>query len=893
MSLHALICLGFASLPTGADDYMTSVKPVLAKRCYSCHGAMQQKGHLRLDTAAAMHRGGDGGPAVDPAAPDDSLILLKVCDDDATTRMPPEGEPLTSDEISALRAWITAGATGPSDEPPQSDPRAHWAFQPIARPAIPIADKGENPIDAFLNVARGRLGVAPLEQADAPTRLRRVTLDLIGLSPTPDEVRAFMADPTPESYARAVERLLASPRFGERWGRHWMDVWRYSDWYGWVNEVRHSQPHIWRWRDWIVESLNADKGYDRMILEMLAGDELAPEDPDTLRATGYLVRSWFKFNRHIWLQDTVDHTAKAFLGLTMACARCHDHKYDPIAQSDYYRMRAFFEPHEIRTDAVGNGAEPTELGLVRVYDAHMEVPTFLFKRGDEMQPQSDRPLPPGLPEFLGQTEQISSIELPANSYYTPLRTEVRERERASAAATLQSAEKELNTAVKAISSKPPGDDAERLGSLRLIAAQKALIAAQTRQDFLEARIRADDVKFAKPPDSKRAEIEARIAYRLQLLAEYRSADASLAKATHALAETVFAARSGTPSDKVARQLETDRKALENAQSKQISALAAASSTKSANDYAPIAPVYPGSSTGRRTALAHWIASGKNPLTARVAVNHIWMRHFGEPLVSPVFDFGVHGNPPTHPELLDWLASELIESGWSLKHIHRLIVTSEAYQSASAWTADQPQVRLDPGNLTLWRMNSRRLEAEAVRDDVLWVSGMLDEAMGGVELDHDTALSTRRRSIYYRHAPEKQAEFLRLFDAANMEACYRRDVSIVPQQALALANSTLSLHAARTLAARLSELVGDAPTANDAFVEQAFLHVLSRPVRPEERAACLAFLQTQETRLADTSGWSTFAEGPESATPPSALPPRRARENLVHVLFNHNDFVTIR
>ena len=306
---------------------------------------MHQKAGLRLDTAHRLQSGGESGQALVPGHSDESLVIDAITGSEGW-RMPPEGEPLSESEIAKFRAWIDQGAEAPPERA-LPDPREHWAYRPPVRPSVPQTKDSawvRNPIDAFLAVeheARGlRAQSAPLRRNLASPRL-----------PRPDRPASHARggarvrdDPSPDAYERVVDRLLASPQYGERWGRHWMDVWRYSDWDGYGAEVRDSQPHIWRWRDWIVESLNNDKGYDQMVVEMLAADELAPDDPEALRATGYLVRNWYKFNRNIWLENTVEHTAKAFLGLTLDCAKCHDHKYDPIAQEDYYRFRAFFEP---------------------------------------------------------------------------------------------------------------------------------------------------------------------------------------------------------------------------------------------------------------------------------------------------------------------------------------------------------------------------------------------------------------------------------------------------------------------------------------------------------------------------------------------------------------------
>ncbi len=298
--------------------------------------------------------------------------------------MPPasEGEGLSGKEIALLRDWIDQGAAGPADEKPEPDPKDHWAFRAPVRPELPRLGgdaRPRNPIDAFLAAARRNAGLTPQPPADRPTLLRRVYLDLVGLPPSREQLQAFLADTAPDAYERVVDRLLASPQYGERWGRHWMDIWRYSDWWGLGDEVRNSQKHIWHWRDWIVESLNADKGYDQMLREMLAADELYPDDLDRLRATGFLARHYFKFNRNTWLDETVEHTSKAFLGLTMNCAKCHDHKYDPIAQADYYRFRAFFEPYQVRTDEVPGEADPEKDGIPRAFDCNLDAPTYLLR----------------------------------------------------------------------------------------------------------------------------------------------------------------------------------------------------------------------------------------------------------------------------------------------------------------------------------------------------------------------------------------------------------------------------------------------------------------------------------------------------------------------------------
>lgn len=900
-----------AALPPGAEapvDYVREVKPILTKRCLACHGALKQKARLRLDTAASIRKGGDSGPAIEPGMASESLLIDKVCAAEGE-RMPPEGEPLSADEVSRLRAWIDQGASAPADEKPQSDPRKHWAFLPPERPALPRVKNeawNRNPIDAFLAAEHETRGLTPRPAAEPVELLRRVSLDLTGLAPTPQDMREFLNDPSSDAYEKAVERLLSSPRYGERWGRHWMDVWRYSDWAGFGAEVRESQPHIWRWRDWIIESLNSDKGYDRMVAEMLAGDEIAPNDPSTLRATGYLVRNWYKFNRNSWLQNTVDHTAKAFLGVTLNCARCHDHKYDPIAQTDYYKFRAFFEPHDIRTDRVPGQPDVTKDGIPRVYDANVQAPTYLFARGDEKDPDKEHPLAPALPGLFGQDVSVASITLPPQAYDLALRPYVQAETLAAAEASVVAGEKGLEGARKALDAArakavtaaiTPDAGASAQATAAVVKAEsdasigeKTLVSAWAERESVRARIAAEVARHTDPPDSKSADVLAMIASRAERQAAARKAEEAVVRAERALAD----AQGLKPDDPKTKEAIATATTKKTEASKGLeTALAAAG--KLSTKFTSIAPVYPSASSGRRLALARWITDRKNPLAARVAVNHVWMRHFGKPIVPTVFDFGLNGRPPTHPALLDWLAIQFMESGWSLKSLHRLIVTSNAYRMQSSGVPNDPNAAIDAENAYLWRMNPRRMEAEIVRDNVLSVAGSLDTTMGGPEIDQNLGLTTNRRSVYYRHAPEKMMTFLKLFDAANMNACYRRDESVVPQQALALANSPLALAQSRVLARKLTQEVGSetSPATNTAFVTTAFAQILARPATDEERIACEEYLVNQAKRLADASKLTLFSEGPASSVAPATNPDQRAREDLVHVLINHNDFLTIR
>jgi hypothetical protein len=881
-------------------DYLTQIKPILSARCYSCHSALRQQSGLRVDTAAMLLQGGDSGAAAEPGNSGHSLLIQRVTDE-PDNRMPPEGEGEALDraQIVLIKQWIDQGALAPP-EPTPPDPRDHWAYQPPARPTVPIAKNPAwvvNPVDAFIAAEHDARSVAHQPIADRATLLRRVYFDLVGLPPTSDELASYLADESPNAYEQVVARLLASPQYGERWARHWMDVWRYSDWAGYREEIRDSARHIWRLRDWIIESLNADKGYDRMAVEMLAADELAPTDPSTLRATGFLARNWHKFNRNTWLDATVEHTAKAFLGVTMNCCRCHDHKYDPISQQEYYRFRAIFEPHEVRTDRVPGQPDILLDGLARVCDARPDAPTYLFERGNEKRPDKSESLAPGVPEVLGSQLKIEPVRLPVEAYYPSLRDFVLEEDLAAAAQQAAKAEAELAKAQAAIAEAQeknegvaPAVDAAELSANRLASARAASAA-------LTARVNAEKAKHGLMPGADVAQLAA-IASKA-----HRELALCQAQEQQAAAEQDLAAAKAAlkPNDAITQgAIATAEKKVADAAVALAGAHAALAAQSS--DYPPLGEQSPKTSTGRRLAFARWLTDRKNPLAARVAVNHIWLRHFGAPLVDNIFDFGLRSPTPRNQRLLDWLAVELMDHGWQMKHIHRLLVTSSTYRMSSAsplplregpGEGSLANLGIDRDNKYLWRMNSRRMEAEAIRDALFYTAGNLDLTLGGPDIDHKAANTTPRRSIYFRHAYEKQAKFLETFDAASVNECYRRCESVVPQQALALANSDTSLNQARLLAKKLCDAATQAPQHDDAFIQLAFKQILGRDPSAAELGECRGFLASQAELLSSSDKLTFIAGGGKASVQPSPDPIQRARENLTLVLFNHNDFVTIR
>ena len=1076
-----------------ADDaafYASKIKPVLHERCYACHGALKQEGGLRLDTAVAAMLGGDSGAAIQAGEPDASELLARITSTDMSVRMPPEGEPLKPEQIAAIRQWIADGATGPADEVPEIDPREHWAFQTPIRPSVPVAanpDWNANPIDAFIAKKHELKQLTPRPLADKRVWLRRVSLDLIGLPPTLAEQDAFLADTSPDADTTVVNRLLESPHYGERWGRHWMDIWRYSDWWGLGAEVRNSQKHIWHWRDWIIESLNADKGYDQMLREMLAADELYPTDPDKLRGSGFLARQYFKFNRTSWLDETVEHTSKAMLGLTFNCCKCHDHKYDPLSQVNYYQMRAIFEPYQVRTDAIPNEVDLEKDGIPRPFDCNLEMQTFVHLRGDDRNPDKTRVIEPSIPDFLSfDTLQIQPVQLPAEAYLPGAKPFVLEyyrrqaEEKIATARTVVEAErKKLIETEAATKSSPisPSDAAQqslasdsfaepkpdqweqrdgvwahensRLKQSKVGAMRTALRLKQLPPTDFEARLKyiptggemwksvgmTFDVQdtghevlaytscysggpvaqvayktgpdYVYPPDGVQARTielnqthemilrvrgtlvnltidgEASVAYRLPIerqpgplevitfdaQAEFLSfelfdlpasvvlnpaknapntpdgvlpleqvqlgvlvAEKSLTAAERDL-ESVIARGSAdqahvrppvepltlsdlTKAAALAERHAATAKADEEASRAALSLLQATTeqmadreaklvaaktaleaATKAietpGDTYTPLLGAlktfennletedsrrkpFPQTSTGRRSALAKWITDPRHPLPARVAVNHIWSRHMGRPLVPTVFDFGIKGTPPVNQELLDWLAVELVESGWSMKHIHRLIVTSRAYRmSSSNLGASEANLNSDPENKFHWRANPIRMEAQTVRDSLLHLAGELDLQMGGPSIPVSDEAS-RRRSLYFVHSHNEHQKFLSMFDDASVLDCYRRTESIVPQQALALENSSLTNEIAEKIAARIQTAHPDLSESD--WIREAFHTILSCEPTAEEVSISVAAL-SQLTQL------GTAASHPN----PTSL----ARSQFLQALLNHNDFVTVR
>jgi hypothetical protein len=884
-----------------AGVYTSHIQPLLKTRCYSCHGALKQEAGLRLDTVAAMLVGGDSGAAIVKSEPDASLLLERVADPEPASRMPPEheGEPLDDKQLARIREWIASGAAAPPNEQPEADPRKHWAFQPLVRPTVPTVQRADwvaNPIDAFIAKRHEELGLTPQPPATMLEQLRRLSMDLTGLPPSLEDVMSLQQHAQPDWYERQVSDYLKSTAHAERWARHWMDIWRYSDWWGLNDQLRNSQKHIWHWRDWIIESLDRDLPYDEIIRRMLAADEIHPGDIDQLRATGFLARNYFIFNRHPWMDETVEHVSKAFLGLTTNCAKCHDHKYDPISQVDYYRLRAFFEPYHVRLDMLPGETDLNRNGLPRVFDGQPHEPTYLLIRGQENQPDRSRPLSPGVPDILNfATIKPEPIALPMESWQPERRAWVAENHRRDAEALVKQAEEKLAAVREKLWDAPMSLTAGELHEVdhNVLIAELTLAIAESKQQSLEQRIAAMHAQWARQ-DSREGTHPTALAAQEKKAAQAaarseREVALAQARLEQAAADWALSRAANDKREAAEKRLTQANDALRKAQqqleeaSDRFTPLSGArwSATRfqhSGRDD-PAIP-FPAQSTGRRTALANWITDARNPLTARVAVNHIWTRHFGRPLVDPVFDFGRNGSLPTHPELLDWLAVEFIESGWSMKHIHKLIVQSSTYRLSSTSENAENNLARDPENVHYWRWQSNRLESQAIRDTLLALSGTLDGTQGGPPVPPEAQADSTRRSVYFFHSNNDRNHFLTMFDEALVKECYRREQSIVPQQALAMTNSSLVLASAERIARRLSEALGGTQdaTEHDPFVSLAFAMVLGKaPDATEMKVVRQAMQAWQALPEADRSGSATAF----------------ARTQLIWVLLNHNDFVTLR
>jgi len=875
-------------------DFVRDVRPIFEAHCYDCHSGETRKSGLRLDVKSAAMKGGDHhGPDILPGKAMESPLIHFVTTDNVDEIMPPEGGPLSGEEIEILTRWIAEGAVWPEgvDAVRLDDPEDHWSFKPVKFSAKRFPSSGGeiNPIDRFIDAKLAEHGLRRSVPADPVTWLRRVTFDLIGLPPTPEEVSDFRKQGDREA---VVDRLLSSPRYGERWGQHWLDVVRYADTHGF--EVNTERPNAWPYRDYVIQAFNADTPYDQFIREQIAGDAFGKD-----AATGFLVTASVllpgqigkdepskRLARQDSLDEIVTNIGQTFLGLSIGCARCHDHKFDPITAKDYYAMQAFvagveYADRDLRTaEADAARAEATRL-TIRQEEIDRALASFVprAKSGVERaminaRENADRFAPSKARRLRFTIEATTNLEpcldeleiFNTGGVNVALETAGAKRQASGSIGVAERHElRFLNDGRYGNSRSWMGNEIgkgwveiefpkeeviervvwgrdregklkDRLATVYRIeisdgSGQWTLVAdSGDRKKFDPAGDKAAE-KFSRngltPAEAKRAE---------PLLREKAANEAKIKAANHV--QKVFAGKFREP-DKILL--------LHRGDPEQPGDLVVPAVLRFLGDLA--LPVET-SEQERRLALADWIADPENPLTARVMVNRIWQGHFGRGLVPTPSDFGNNGMPPSHPELLDWLAGEFVRSGWSVKQLHRLIVISETYRQGSRFRASDGAAdpwEKDADNQFLWRFPTRRLEAETIRDSILAVSGRLDLKMFGVGynlFDQRGGLSGfnpvesptgegLRRMIYAHKVRREPEAVFGAFDCpdAGQSSAVRRE-STTPIQALNLFNSRFTLDQADAFAARVSREAGGDPAAQ---TRRIFQLALQRDPAPDELA----------------------------------------------------------
>lgn len=768
------------------------IQPILKARCFECHGEQKQAG-LDLRQVRTMLAGGSRGPALVPGKPEKSPLLLRV---ENGTMPPGPGKRLPPSEVKLLREWVAAGAPLALPEP---DPAGHWAWTPPRRPAVPTPKARawvQTPVDAFVAARLERHGISPPPAADRRTLLRRATLDLWGIPPTPAEVEAFVQDRSPEAWARVVDRLLASPNYGVRWARHWLDVARYAESNGYERDG--AKPSAWRYRDWVAASLNRDKPFDRFLVEQLAGDELPGSGAEQQIAATFLrLGTWDDepaepmVDRYDQLDDVLGTTATAFMGVTLRCARCHDHKFEPFSQKDYYGLLAVFNPlkrpQEGRTDLDRHVGTASELSVWRDNKERIDRAVAVLDRRRE-----------AILELLwSRVIANGTVTLP-----DPVR-----------AAFQVEPERRSDEQKKLV----------RENREKLEPHLEGVTAPAEREQL--ARIAKDrsELEAARIPEPPRAYVWYE-----------EGPDAPPTRLLHRGDPT-------QPREEVSP------------------ALPAVLVRTPPEGPRPLA-----STTGRRLWLANWLASAENPLTSRVFVNRVWSWHFGEGIVATENDFGRIGQRPWDPALLDWLARWFTDQGpdggqWSVKRLHRLLMLSNTYKASAAWRPEA--AARDPLGVLPWRWRPRRLEAEAVRDSILAVTGKLNPEMGGPSVYPEIPRAVlegqsrpgdgwgksderqaSRRSLYIFSKRSLAVPELETLDAPDTtSSCEQRPVSTIAPQALTFLNGDWINGQARAFAARLRAKCGEDEASQ---IRLAFALTVCRPPGAGELAACREFLARQ-------------------------------------------------
>ncbi len=832
------------------EYYNTKIAPVLAEKCYKCHSGTEDKvkGGLTLDSKEGMLRGGDTGPAVVPGNVEKSLLIRAIAYGDEDMQMPPK-EKLPSSVVADFAVWIKMGAPVPQSDGAKTaksyknaNAANHWAFKPVTKPAVPTVNAQQwvkNEIDNFIVAKLEAKNMYPNKPADKRTLIRRATFDLTGLPPTPEEVKAFLADDSSNAYEKLIDRLLASPQYGERWGRYWLDVARYADTKGEVNGQREDfhYPYAYTYRDYVIKAFNDDKPYDQFIMEQLAADRMNLKDKTSLAALGFLtLGNRFDNQQNEIINDRIDTVTKGFQALTVACSRCHDHMFDPLPTEDYYAL------HGILASSV----EPKEKPLIAdVNEKTPEYQAYLAQRA-KLENDLQEFYRKDVGEFVGDMRKnagmyLAIIEEAKGKPQSEVGALVRKHKLNQEAARLwqnilrgrrnndpvmgpyqefaKLSDKEFATKSKEISTRIAANADKRRPINPFIANQfrgvypqsMAQVAGIYGRAFATVEARWQEVS-ARNPKAKALPDANQEAVRMAIIPGARNNEDPLDALRRALPRNLQGRETRLRS--AISQLEGSHP---GAPARAMVINDAATPRDSyvfirgeAGSRGPVVPrryleifsegKKPFTDGSGRLELAKSIASKDNPLTARVAVNRIWMHHFGDGFVLTPDDFGTQSTPPSHPELLDYLAGDFMANGWSVKALHKKIMMTYAYQQSSENNAQFAQQ--DPYNRLLWRANIRRLEFEALRDSLLAMGDKLDKTMGGKPVNLMAEPYSTRRTVYGYIDRAKLPEVMNNFDFANPDITTgKRYETIVPQQSLFMMNSPLVVEQARNLTER--------------------------------------------------------------------------------------------
>ncbi|WZO99449.1 PSD1 and planctomycete cytochrome C domain-containing protein [Isosphaeraceae bacterium EP7] len=886
--------------PQQAEFFERRIRPILVESCASCHGAKVQKGGIRLDSREALVHP-DLGPVVTPGQPEEST-LIEVIRREGEIKMPPKVA-LSVDAVADLTAWVKMGAPWPESSELDAaangtDASKHWAFQPIGDPSLPPVKRAEwprMPVDRFILSSLEAKGLEPSRPADKRTLIRRATYDLTGLPPASADVDRFLADDSPDAFGKVVDRLLASPQYGERWARHWLDVSRYADTKGYILFEDANYPWAYTYRDYVIQSFNDDLPYDRFIVEQLAADRLPPsEDRRPLRAMGYLtIGSRFMNNIHDVIDDRIDVVSRGLMGLTVSCARCHDHKFDPIPTKDYYALYGvfassmeptkppLFERPPATPEYVNFARELTSLeGKLAefVAEKHRELTAGARSRvGDYLiaaQSSLDQPSteefmlladggdlnPAMITRYRKLLERTKKRHHPVLAPWhalaaLPPRTFADEaRSLASRGFATDDPSKPVNAAVVAeFSARPPATLAEAAAAYGRLLNNVESIAAEHDD---RANLRGVEpgplpypaLEQLRPlfhgPDAP-ADLPFDPYGDLALLPD-RPAQGRLQELRNAVVKWRTTGPGAPPRAMALEDLASPVEPRVFVRGNPFNpGQPVARKFLDVLSHGQAKPFQAGSG---RLELAQAIASRDNPLTARVLVNRVWMHHFGAPLVQTPSDFGLRSDPPTHPELLDHLATRFMAEGWSIKALHRQIMRSAAYQQASD---DRPEaVAVDPENALLWRMNRRRLDFEMTRDSLLAVAGRLDGNVGGPSFPDITADAPSRRTLYGFLDRLNLPGLYRTFDFPDPNATSaRRDPTTIAPQALFLMNHPFVVGAARSVSGR-------ATGEEDGRIAGLYGALFQRSPSNEERGLAREFLREDG---ASAASWERYVQ----------------------------------